>query len=103
MAQLARRADGLDGAWADFKKSCASSRLAGSFDREWFALFDDRSFQGVMPPGCGSWLADFRRHADVVREGVTAADEAARRADVYPGLRRDIRRRHRLDYSGWDR
>ena len=103
IAQLARRADGLDGSWADFRKSCAGSRLSGSFDREWFALFDDRSFQGVMPPGCGSWLTDFRRHADVVREGVVAAEEAARRADVYPGLRRDIRRRHRLDYSGWDR
>jgi S1-C subfamily serine protease len=103
MVQLARRADGLDGAWADFRKSCVGSRLSGSFDREWFTLFDGRSFQGVMPPGCGSWLADFRRHADVVREAVIAAEEAARRADVYPGTRREIRRRHRLDYAGWDR
>ena len=103
MAQVARRADGLDGAWADFRKSCAGSRLSGSFDREWFALFDGRSFQGVMPPGCGSWLADFRRHADVVRDAVMTAEEAARQADVYPGMRREIRRRHRLDYSGWDR
>ena len=32
-----------------------------------------------------------------------AADEAARRADVYPGTRRDLRQRYRLDYAGWDR
>jgi hypothetical protein len=103
IVQLARRADGLDGAWADFKKSCAGSRVSSSLDREWFALFDGRSFEGVMPPGCGSWLADFRRHADGVRDAVVAADEAARRADVYPGTRREIRRRHRFDYPGWDR
>jgi S1-C subfamily serine protease len=103
IAQLARRADSLDGAWADFKKSCGGSRSTGSFDREWFALFDGRSFQGVMPPGCGTWLGDFRRHADVVQEAMIAAEEGARRADVYPGMRREVRRRYRLDYPGWDR
>jgi hypothetical protein len=34
---------------------------------------------------------------------VIAADEAARQADVYPGTRRDVLRRWRLDYSGWSK
>ncbi len=34
---------------------------------------------------------------------VAAADEAARRADVYPGARRDVLRRGRLDYAGWNK
>jgi hypothetical protein len=32
-----------------------------------------------------------------------SAEEAARRADVYPGARRDILRKYRLDYAGWQR
>ena len=32
-----------------------------------------------------------------------AAEEAARQADIYPGVRRDLRRKYRLDYAGWDR
>jgi hypothetical protein len=34
---------------------------------------------------------------------VADAEEAARQADVYPGTRRDLRRRYHLDYPGWDR
>ena len=30
-----------------------------------------------------------------------AADEAARKADVYPGIRRDVLKKYRLDYAGW--
>jgi hypothetical protein len=32
---------------------------------------------------------------------VAAADEAARAADIYPGTRRDVLRKFRLDY--WSR
>jgi hypothetical protein len=31
------------------------------------------------------------------------AGEESRRAGVYPGVLRETRRRHRLDWSGWDR
>lgn len=103
MGQLARRADTLENSWRQFRASCYEGRLAGGFDREWFAVFDERAMQGAVAPGCDGWFADFRRQAAEVRDGVIAAEEAARRADVYPGLRRDARRRHRLDYPGWDR
>lgn len=103
MGQLARRADTLENSWRQFRASCYEGRVARGFDREWFAVFDERAMQGAVSPGCGGWFADFRRQAAEVRDGVIAAEEAARRADVYPGFRRDARRRHRLDYPGWDR
>ena len=59
--------------------------------------------QGAVSPGCTSAFGDLQRAADEVRDGVAAAGEAARQADVYPGTRREILRRYRLDYAGWDR
>jgi hypothetical protein len=57
--------------------------------------------RGTVLEGCANAFADARQQANAVRDGVVAADEAARRADVYPGLRRDILKRYRLDYAAW--
>jgi Trypsin-like peptidase domain len=103
IAQLARRADVLDARWRSFRKNCYEGRIAGSFDREWYALWDQRAMQGAVAPGCGGYFGEFRQMADSIRDAVIAADEAARRADVYPGTRRDVLRHWRLDYAGWNR
>jgi hypothetical protein len=103
LAQLARRGDGLDRSWREFRSTCYEGRVTGAFDRDWFALFDQRAMQGAVPPGCGGWFGDMQREATDVRNGVVAAEEAARRAGVFPGVRREMRRRHRLDYPGWER
>jgi S1-C subfamily serine protease len=103
VGELARRADALDARWRDFQRVCYAGRVAGSFDREWFALWDPRAMQGVVAPACGPAFADIRRVAEEIHAGVLAAGEAARRADVYPGGQRETLRRHRLDYAGWDR
>jgi S1-C subfamily serine protease len=103
MRELARRADVLEGSWRQFRSTCYEGRIAGSFDREWFAVFDQRALQGQVPQGCSVWFADFERAAAEVRDRVIAAEESARRAGVFPGVLRDVRRRHRLDYPGWDR
>ena len=100
MAQLARRADSLENAWRQYGTSCYKGRAAGGLDRTWFVVFDE---PGSVSPGCDRWFADFRRQAAEVASGVIAAEELARQADVYPGVRRDARRRHRLDYAGWER
>jgi len=100
MAQLARRADSLENAWRQYGTSCFKGRAEGGLDRAWFVVFDEH---GSVAPGCDRWFTDFRRQAAEVAGGVIAAEELARQADVYPGVRRDTRRRHRLDYSGWER
>ena len=103
IAQLALRADSLDGRWRSFTGACYRGRVTGSFDHEWFALWDPRAMQGAVSPGCGGEFDDIRRLAEDIRHEVSAVGEAARRADVYPGTRRDALRKYRLDYAGWGR
>jgi hypothetical protein len=103
LAQLARRADALDDQWRNFRSTCYNGGVAGSFDREWFALWDQSAMRGAVSPGCGPYFGQIRQTAFAIRDGVAAAEEAARQADVYPGTRRDVLRHHRLDYSGWGR
>ncbi|MFI5179756.1 MAG: S1C family serine protease, partial [Vicinamibacterales bacterium] len=102
VAELARRADSLDARWRSFVGVCYRGQIV-NFDRPWFALFDARAMQGVVPQGCTASFADIKQMADGIRDGVRAADEAARRADVLPGTRRDVLRRNRLEYPGWDK
>jgi S1-C subfamily serine protease len=101
LAQLARRADALDSRWNSFIRSCYEGQVVGSFDHQWFALWESRAMQGAVSPGCGPTFTDLRRDASEIRNTIAALDEAARREDIYPGTRREILRRYRLDYSGW--
>jgi S1-C subfamily serine protease len=103
VAQLAHQADALDGPWRSFTQSCYDGRINGSFDHEWFALWQPHAMDGAIAPNCTSYLAEIRRTAEGIHAAVVAADEAARRADVYPGARREALRRGRLDYAGWTR
>ncbi len=101
IAQVARAADALDGQWTSFMASCYEGRIVGTFDRPWFALWDQRAMQGVVSSNCSPYFDDLRRRANEIRQAVVGIDEAARRADIYPGIRRDVLRKHRLDY--WSR
>jgi hypothetical protein len=103
IAASARRADDLDSRWRVFKDSCYEGKIGGSFEREWFALWDPRAMQGAVSPGCGTAFNELKRVADEIRAGVMAAEECARRAGVYPGAQRDIRQRYRLQNPAWDR
>ena len=103
MALAARRADSLDDYWRRFRASCYQGKVVGSFDREWFAIWDPRAMQGAVPPGCGSSFGEVQRVAAEIREQVLGAEEAARTANVFPGVRRDLRRQYHLDYPGFDR
>ena len=100
VSQLAQDADRLDERWKSFAIACYQGRIAGSFDRPWFAFFDPRAMQGTVPAGCDAAFADLRSSANRIRDRLRAADEDARRSDVYPGARRDVLRRFRLDYVG---
>ena len=97
LAQLAKRADALDDTWQSFKRSCYEGRVVGAFDHEWFAQWEPRAMRGAISPGCGANYGDIQQRSIDVRSSVRAADEAARRADIYPGVRRDLLRKYRLD------
>ena len=103
IGQIARRADVLDTRWRNFRNACYEGHIAGSFDREWYALWDQRAMQGAVAPGCGGFFGEIRQMANAIRDAVIATDEAARQADIYPGTRRDVLRHWRLDYSGWSK
>jgi S1-C subfamily serine protease len=103
IAALAHQGDTLDDRWRNFVKVCYRGPIAGSYDRGWFALFDSRAMQGSVAAGCENTFGDIRQVGERIRDLVRGADEEARRADVYPGSRREILQRYRLDYTGWDR
>jgi S1-C subfamily serine protease len=98
IAQLARRADELDTYWTQFTNTCYSGPIAGGFTRRWFALFDAKAMKGAVAEGCGPQFINLQTAANEVRDRVLAADEAARQANVYPGSRRDVLEKYRLNY-----
>jgi hypothetical protein len=103
LVALAKRAENLDAYWRQFRSECYEGKIVGTFDHDWFALFETRAMQGAVAPGCGPSFSKARREADLIASEVAVAEESARHADVYPGTRRDLRDKYHLDYPGWDR
>ena len=102
-ADAARRADALDDYWERFARVCLTRPVRTSGDREWFAIWE-RAFPGdAVSAGCVRDFDAFRDAAEAVRARLVEADEAARQAGVYPGSRRQLRARYRLDWDGWER
>jgi hypothetical protein len=100
---LASAADRVDGEWRRYVAGCAGKKVnAASDGREWFGIW------AVPAPGdnesaCRAALSDIVAVAGRIDAAMQQADEDARRADVYPGIRRDIRKKYSMDWSGWDR
>ena len=103
LARIARRAESLDEYWRQFRAECYGGRVVGTFDHEWFAVLEARAMPDAIGGGCNNWLGDVKRRATDINGQMIALEEAARQADVYPGSRRDARRKYRLNYLGWDR
>lgn len=103
LRQAAMRADSLDDDWQRYRRICQVASVAARGSREWFAALGPPGTSGAVDPSCASWLEDIRSRAQNVSQTMQQAEEAARRADVFPGVRRDLRRRYRLDFDGWDR
>jgi len=101
LGAVAQRADALDDRWRSFVKNCYEGPIVGSFSHAWFALYDARAMQGAVAPGCAPYFDEIRQGADQIRSVIGALDEAARKADVYPGTRRDVLRKYRLDNPAW--
>ena len=103
LAQLSRYADSLDAAWTRFVAYDWDGKVVGSFDRGFYALWTPGALQGSVLQGYEQNFATLRATADELKGKLESAEEDARKAGVYPGVRRDLRHQYRLDYPGWDR
>ena len=90
--------------WNQYSATCvASSSRAG--DRPWFAVYETNGVRITATSGydCEGWLDSLASNAAQVKAEMDKGAEAARQAGVYPGVLRDLRRQHRMQWSGWDR
>ena len=99
---VARQGVQLDAYWNRIKTNCAV-RVAPGYDREWFGLWDGRATLTAPDAACGSAVRELEEMAAQVREVMTSSQEEARRASVLPGQLREIRRRYKMDWPGFDR
>jgi hypothetical protein len=100
----AQQGDSLDGYWERYSRFCVSaSRRTG--DRVWFAVFEKNGV--TLAPqsayNCDGFYDSVNKDATAIRTEMTRAAEGARRAGLYPGVMRDLRKRYRLDWPGWER
>ncbi len=101
LVSAAQRADQLDRSWTDFVRDCLGGRAPSTRgDRGWFALLERFDESGIAP-GCVRFYADFRFAAQQFTERMVDAAEQARRGGVYPGVCRQLRQRHRVDWVEW--
>ena len=99
-----RNSDQIDAYWNRYATTCVSSPPR-SGDRPWFGVFeaDAVRLNGTSIYNCQSWLDTVRTNAAQIKTEVDEAAESARQAGVYPGVMRDLRRRYRMSWAGWDR
>ena len=102
LRSVATRAVQIDDYWMQIKRECGG-RVSGIFDREWFAMWENRITTSSSDAGCLSAMNAVRQAADQLRNLMVTLHEDARRAGVYPGDLRHARSRYHLDWAGWDR
>jgi trypsin-like peptidase len=100
---LAGQADYVDAEWGEYAKWCGTSGAsAPSGGRVWFAIWSAAgAIGGNARADCSAMHADILERANRVRATLQDASERARRAGVFPGEARDLRRKYALDYDGW--
>jgi S1-C subfamily serine protease len=102
---LARQADEIDTGWRRYRAACAGKSSGGvGSGRDWFGVWADpviMSSESVLE--CRALLNAVINLSAQINAGMQQAGENARRAGVYPGTARDIRRKHAMDWPGWDR
>jgi hypothetical protein len=71
----------------------------------WFAVYDPRQLKlaGHSTYDCEGWLQEVKSHAAEIRGRMDKASEAARQSGVHPGTMRELLRKYRLEWDGWER
>jgi S1-C subfamily serine protease len=104
LQNAARAADQVDESWNRLAKGCVAS-ATHTGDRPWLAVLEQDGVRitGWSDYDCDRWLDGIRGNASKLRTAIDRANEAARHDGVFPGTIRDLRRRYRLEWSGWER
>jgi len=102
LAAVARSADQLESTFATFLAYYWDGRVVGTFERNFYALWEKGALQGQPVKGYEGRVAVVREAAEQLRNLLREAEDEARRADVFPGTRRDLRQRYQLEHRGWD-
>lgn len=103
LAAIARSADQLDAAFTRFISHSWYGKVEGAFDRPFYALWEARAMQGIPVRGAEGAYAELRLIAERMKGALREPEDGARRADILPGTRRDLRRKYRLEHRDWDR
>ena len=99
---VASQADRVDSEWREYVTWCgidAPSAAAGG--RAWFAIWSAAADGGSARSNCPAMRSEILDHASRLKAAMTDISERARRAGVFPGEIRDLRRKYLLDYEGW--
>jgi len=105
MKTLADAADKVDAQWNNYSSVCARpGRPSGSPDRPWFPLVTDpSSIVNEANPRCRSLVDNLRNYVQQIADGMRQSNDWARRAGVYPGVQRELRRKYRMSWDDWER
>jgi hypothetical protein len=102
LAALAHASDQMESAFAYFLTHYWDGKVVGTFDRNFYALWEKGALQGSPVKGYEYRVTELRQAADQLRTVLRDVEDQARRDDVFPGTRRDLRQRYRLEHRGWE-
>ena len=102
---LARKADLMDVEWRRYKDSCLGRYPQGSArGRDWFGVWEGPPrIANETNPECLKIYDDFSRLSEEIRAGMSNALEEARGNGLRPDQIREIRKRYKMDWSGWEK
>jgi len=105
MKTLADAADKVDAQWNKYARVCAKpGRIRGEPDRPWFPLLTEpASVVNDTDPLCRSLVENLSSYIQQIADGMRQSSDWARRAGVYPGVQRDLRRKYRMNWDAWER
>ena len=100
-----KNGDQIDATWEKSARLCIASTSTSGAARPWFALYEPNGVRltSTTAYDCASWIASIKGNAIQIKDTMDKATEVARRSGVYPGTIRDLRRKYRLDWDGWER
>jgi hypothetical protein len=101
---LAQQADAVDTHWRRYRAACGGQNGSDASDgRGWFGIWADKTSGSDPGSSCAGFRLDMINAAVTIRLALQQAEENARRAGVYPGVVREIRKKYVMYWSGSDR